>query len=167
MAVQRLDKSLVAGSSPAPPTTLTDARIEHGGLMNLRFAFSVLAILALVAMLGCCPAMSHAAGHTATGYLGLETPLDIVGNDRPQDNSPMLKGELHLANLLGPVGLYGGANLNLRKGLPWSKENKLWTGLELPIGHQGLVAYSYFERRFDTADNRYVIGCRYNFKTTY
>jgi len=137
--------------------------------MKLRTSFLTLMVLllALTVVVGCCPAISHAASRTATGYIGLETPLDVVGNDRPQDNSPMVKGELHLNRLFGPVGLYGGANINFRKGLPWAKENKLWTGLELPIGHQGLVAYSYFERRFDTADNRYVIGCKYNFKTAY
>jgi len=136
--------------------------------MKLRtpFVLLLMMLLALTVIVGCCPATSHAASRMATGYIGLETPTWVT-DDRPQDDSPMVKGELHLNRLFGPVGLYGGANINLRKGLPWCKENKLFTGLEVPVGKQGLVAYTYFERRFDTADNRYVIGCKYNFKSAY
>ncbi len=75
--------------------------------------------------------------------------------------------DLKLSNLIGPVGLFGGAKVNLRDGLPWNVENRFWVGLELPTSNSGFVTYTYFERRWNVNDNRFVVGCRYNFGTAY
>jgi hypothetical protein len=137
--------------------------------MNFNRAFAAamtaIMVLGLLTLMGCCPATSHAADRTLNGSIAIETPIGQP--DRVQDDSPMVKFDLHLNRFAGPVGLFGGANINLDKGLPWSSENKFWTGLEVPIGNRGLVGYGFFERRFDLNDNRFVVGARYNFHSGY
>jgi hypothetical protein len=125
-----------------------------------------ISLLAAMALAGIYVQPCSAANRTVTGSIGIETPIGQAP-DRPQDDSPMVKVDLHLNRLIGPLGLYGGANVNTKAGLPWTKENKFWTGFELPIGTQGLVAYSYFERRYNVNANRFMIGCRYNFHAGY
>jgi hypothetical protein len=87
--------------------------------------------------------------------------------DRPQDDSPQIKLNLNFKNFVGPFNLFGGGLIATRDGLPWCSENRFYAGLELPVGTQGLMAYSYFERRFNVNDNRVVAGVRYNFRSGY
>jgi hypothetical protein len=129
----------------------------------MRFRISLLFAMALV---GTYVQPVSAGNHTVTGSIGIETPIGQTP-DRPQDDSPMVKLDLHLNRLIGAFGFYGGANVNTKAGLPYMTENKFWTGIELPIGKQGLVAYSYYERRYDVNANRFMIGCRYNFHSGY
>lgn len=107
---------------------------------------------------------ARAADRKAAGYLAIETPLGSP--DREQDDSPMVLGRLTLNNLVGPVGVFFGGQVNLNKGLPWSKENKAIVGIEAPVGG-GFTAYTFAERRFNLNDNRFVAGLRYNFSGSY
>jgi hypothetical protein len=133
--------------------------------MKLNFSTTTMLLALPLLLSGSFTHSACAAARTLNGSIGIETPLGSP--DRPQDDSPMVKFDLHLNRFLGPVGLYGGANVNTNKGLPWSKENKFWAGVEAPIGKQGLVAYSYFERRFDLNDNRFMVGAKFNFHSSY
>ena len=125
----------------------------------------VMAILIMAVLLVTCLSPSFAAERFVTGSIGIETPLGSP--DRPQDDSPLVKFDLRLQQFLGPIGLFGGGQVNLNKGLPFYSENKFWTGLELPLGKQGLVTYGYFERRFNLNDNRFMAGFKYRFAGTY
>lgn len=110
-------------------------------------------------------AMANAGDHQAIGSIGIETPIGMTPN-RPQDNTPTVLGNLHLTHLLGPVGVYGAFQVQTKRGVPYQRENKFQVGVEAPLtslGLTGVTAYSYFERRFDTMDNRFMVGCRWGF----
>jgi hypothetical protein len=129
---------------------------------SLMFLLVMLLVLPLLS--GFC-GTAQAADRVVTGSIGVETPIGTP--DRRQDDSTQFKLNVNFKNLVGPFNLFGGGLVATKKGLPWAGENRFNIGLELPIGDQGLLAYSYFERRFDLNDNRFVAGVRYNFRSGY
>jgi hypothetical protein len=134
--------------------------------MKLKTSLLYISILAIALMMvGYCGAV-QADDRVVTGSVGIETPVGMTP-DRVQDDSPQVKLNITLKNFIGPFNLFGGGLVATRKGEPWSGENRFQAGLELPIGDQGLLAYSYFERRFNRNDNRVVAGVRYNFRGAY
>lgn len=134
--------------------------------MKIKLVIAACAALLLVGLFSTTVMADPVLGHHLVGSLSIETPVGMTP-DRPQDNTPSVLGDLHVTNLLGPVGVFFAGQIQTKKGLPYDRENKFRTGLELPLGYSGLTVYTYFERRFDTADNRFMVGCRWGFNEGY
>ena len=136
-------------------------------LRNVIILFSLMAVsiaFSSVTAMASVPGQGVLDRHVI-GSVGIETPLGSP--DRPQDDTTSLVGDLHLTHLVGPLGVFAAGQLQLHKGFPYDKENKFRVGLEAPLGVSGLTAYTYFERRFDTVDNRFMVGCRWGFNQRY
>jgi hypothetical protein len=119
----------------------------------------LLAALASLFVMTSIPARAD-YGHHALVSLAIETPIGQTP-DRSSDNTPSVIGRLDLPKLVGPFGAFLGGTLQVKAGLPFSKENRAYVGLEAAIGG-GLTAYTYAERRFDVNDDRFMVGCRWN-----
>lgn len=105
-------------------------------------------------------------GQKLVGSLSIETPVGMTPS-RLQDNTPTILGDLHITNLVGPVGAFVSGQIQTKKGFPYDSENLFRVGLEAPLGFSNLTVYSYFERRFDAPDNRFMVGCRWGFNVPY
>lgn len=96
-----------------------------------------------------------------SGYLGIQGPV-LRAPDRLKDDSPQLIAGLRLKNLLGDLSLVSNVRHALRDGLPFSDENLVNVGCELPVTRD-LLGFVTWERRFSTGQNRMYAGVRLNF----
>lgn len=98
------------------------------------------------------------------GSISLQAPA--LEPDRLQDDSAQVCLDLRLPNVLGPLSLFTRVEHSLRDDFPFTKENKLRLGGDIPL-HGNLSLYSFWERRYSTNENRVVVGCKLSFRGSY
>jgi hypothetical protein len=128
----------------------------------VRYVFIITAVLLSLNLQAPRPAVAEGQQGTRwfSGSLGLET--NLVHPDRPQDNSPMVVGNLKLNNAWEKFSIFFKGQYQTDNKFPFDKENKFNLGVEHPI-YGGMVAYTYWERRYSLNADRYVVGVRYDF----
>lgn len=124
---------------------------------------SLVIVVGVVLLIGSFTRNVFAADRFVTGSVSVETPVGQAP-ERPQDNSPSVLGDLKLHNVVPHLNLFADGQLQWKKGLPYSTENRARVGLEYEL-YAGVSLYGYGERRFDEDANRYMVGVKYQFRS--
>lgn len=127
----------------------------------MRFSTILILSVLVVILLG---AFSPAFSAPFNGSIALQAPA--LDPDRLQDDSAQVCLDLRLPNVLGPLSFFTRLEHSLRDDFPYTKENKLRLGGDIPL-HGNLSLYSFWERRYSTDQNRVVVGCKLSFSGTY
>lgn len=126
-----------------------------------RKSMIVVSVICALFLLLVCVRPVNADGQRYQGSVGLQTPIGMTPQ-HASENTPQLVWSLKLNNVVEKFSVFTSGQFSLRDNAPFAAESKYQVGIEHPL-FGNLVAYSFFERRFEVDQNRYVAGVRYNF----
>lgn len=126
------------------------------------------AVLAAVLFLTCCGgACKHA--HSATpepalsGSIGVQSQFS-TGPWSFDEQFSQVFGEFKITNFAGPINMFGDVYHNMKQRPGMWEESNFRLGLSAPLTRDNMLeCFSFWERRYRTNDNRYVVGMRLNF----